>query len=96
MIFITGSLPIHFRKLHFSNPLSNLNLTLQDLGPFGPEVAATEASGFVSANSNCGGNARSYYEEYEANGSRYIITSGVPNHPAECGAPLTNPNVRCS
>lgn len=65
------------------------------LGPFGPTVAASDPSGSASANSNCGDNARPYFEEYEANGYRYILTSAVPNHAAECGQAHVNPNVRC-
>ena len=70
-------------------------ITHQDLGPFGSDVASDQPFGFVTANSNCGDNARPYYEEYEADNFRYIVTSGVPDHAAECGAPLSNPNVRC-
>ena len=55
----------------------------------------------VSANSNCGTAAESYYETFEYNGQRVIIVSGAPNHLAETDAccfledGAMNPNTRC-
>ena len=65
------------------------------LGPFGPDIASSEPSSSASANSNCGNSARPYYEEYVSGDFRYIMTSGVPDHAAECGQIFVNPNVRC-
>ena len=47
----------------------------------------------------CGDAATSYYEEFEYNGNRVIISSGIPNHEAEESLLYSdgffNPNVRC-
>jgi len=44
---------------------------------------------------NCGDDASSYYTEFEYNGNRVVISSGVPDHPAENDALNPNPNTRC-
>ena len=61
----------------------------------------------VTANDRCGVNARHYFETFEnvteletESGTqtisyRYIITSGIPNHSAECGQIHANPNQMC-
>ena len=47
----------------------------------------------------CGNSSTSYYEEFEYNGSRIIISSGIPSHEAEetllYSDGFFNPNVRC-
>ena len=47
----------------------------------------------------CGDAATSYYEEFEYNGNRVIISSGIPSHEAEetllYSDGFFNPNVRC-
>ena len=57
----------------------------------------------VTANDRCGEDARHYFETFEnvtdletgPVSYRYIITSGIPNHSAECGQIHANPNQRC-
>jgi len=51
--------------------------------------------GSVSANSNCGDSATSYYKEITYNSKRVIISSQVPDHTAEHDAITSNPNTRC-
>merc|ERR1719431_1501371 len=43
----------------------------------------------------CGDDAISYYTEFVYNGNRVVISSGVPDHPAENDALSPNPNTRC-
>jgi hypothetical protein len=47
------------------------------------------------ANTNCGDSATSYYNEFEYNGQRVVIASGIPDHIAETDAVKQNPNTRC-
>jgi len=49
----------------------------------------------VSPNSNCGTDATSYYKEFEYNGMRVVLSSGVPDHDAESDQLVSNPNERC-
>ena len=65
----------------------------------------------VTANRRCGEDARHYFETfvnetewtsglgssliYYSISHRYIITSGIPNHAAECGQIHANKNQRC-
>ena len=49
----------------------------------------------VSPNSICGTDATSYYKEFEYNGMRVILSSGVPDHDAESDQLVSNPNERC-
>ena len=51
--------------------------------------------GSISANSNCGSSASSYYKEVTYNSKRVIISSQVPDHTAEHDAITSNPNTRC-
>jgi len=51
--------------------------------------------GAVSANTNCGSSAGSYYKEITYQGKRVIISSQVPDHNAEHDQITTNPNTRC-
>lgn len=51
--------------------------------------------GSISANSNCGSSASSYYKEITYNSKRVIISSQVPDHTAEQDAITSNPNTRC-
>lgn len=67
------------------------------------QVKALIDSGATSSISSdydtCGDAATSYYEEFEYNGNRVIISSGIPNHEAEESLLYSdgffNPNVRC-
>ena len=59
------------------------------------EVINTHSPSPVSSNSNCGNDAVGYFEMCEANGFRYVITSGAPKHQAEFGQQHANPNKRC-
>ena len=43
----------------------------------------------------CGDDATSYYTEFEYQGNRVIVASGIPNHDAEHDAEEPNPNTRC-
>jgi len=43
----------------------------------------------------CGEAATSYYNEFEYNGKRVVISNGIPDHPAENDALDPNPNERC-
>ena len=43
----------------------------------------------------CGTNGTSYYNSFEYNGYRVIISSSIPDHDAEEDAIVTIPNVRC-
>ena len=52
-----------------------------------PDVEADE--------SLCEEDATSYYTEFEYQGQRVIVASGVPNHDAEHDAERPNPNFRC-
>ena len=49
----------------------------------------------IDENNNCGDNARSYYETFEDDTHRYIITSGIPNHTMECGEAQSDAHSRC-
>jgi len=49
----------------------------------------------VSSNDDCGDDGESYYEEFEYNGYRVIINSGIPDHDAENDATNPNENTRC-
>ena len=49
----------------------------------------------VAANSNCGDDAISYFKDFEYNGERVIISSGIPDHEAEHDMLVSNPNTRC-
>ena len=49
----------------------------------------------VTSNSNCGANAVSYFKDFEYNGERVIISSGIPDHEAEHDMLVSNPNTRC-
>ena len=51
--------------------------------------------GSISANSNCGTSASSYYKEITYNSKRVIISSQVPDHSAEEDSIISNPNTRC-
>jgi len=51
--------------------------------------------GSVSSNSNCGDSATSYYKSFTYNGNNVIISSQVPDHPAENDPLQSNPNIRC-
>ena len=65
------------------------------LGPYGPDLVNYAQGESISANSNCRTAARGYFEEYVSGDYRYILISGAPNHVAECGQALPNPNSRC-
>ena len=49
----------------------------------------------VTSNGICGPIAESYYKVFEYNGKRVVISSGVPDHPAETDQVKPNPNIRC-
>merc|ERR1712027_3223 len=50
----------------------------------------------ISSNSNCGDEATGYYQTFEYNGNRIVISSVAPDHDAEYGqANGGNPNSRC-
>jgi len=49
----------------------------------------------VASNGICGPIAESYYKVFEYNGKRVVISSGVPDHPAETDQVKPNPNIRC-
>ena len=53
----------------------------------------------ISSSSTCSDNAISYYETFEYNGNRVIISSGAPSHDAENvllqSDGFFNPNDRC-
>merc|ERR1712215_429070 len=51
--------------------------------------------GRVSANSNCGSSATSYFKDFTYNGKRVVISSQVPDHNAEHDQLQSNPNSRC-
>ena len=51
--------------------------------------------GRVSANSNCGSSATSYFKDITYNGKRVVISSQVPDHNAEHDQLQSNPNSRC-
>jgi len=46
-------------------------------------------------NANCGTGSTSYYKTFIYKGKRVIITSQIPDHPAENDQLDPNPNVRC-
>merc|ERR1712241_1048415 len=54
----------------------------------------------ISSSSTCSDNAISYYETFEYNGNRVIISSGAPSHDAENvllqSDGFFNPNDRCT
>ena len=49
----------------------------------------------ISSNSNCGDEATGYYQTFEYNGNRIVISSGAPDHDAEYDQTKPNPNSRC-
>ena len=61
----------------------------------------------ITSNDKCGDEARHYFEMFEnvtelesddntyTVSYRYIITSGIPNHSADCGQIDANPNEMC-
>ena len=49
----------------------------------------------AEASTLCGDSATSYYHEFEYNGQKVVISSGVPDHTAETDALKPNPNTRC-
>ena len=49
----------------------------------------------VASNSNCGDDAISYFKDFEYNGERVIVSSGIPDHEAEHDILVSNPNTRC-
>jgi len=51
--------------------------------------------GEISTGTNCGDSGTSYYNEFEYNGQRVVIASGIPDHDAENDAVKSNPNTRC-
>merc|ERR1719328_315223 len=62
---------------------------------YGSLIAEQNPTDAVTANSDCGDNAESYYEEYTTADTRYIVTSGAPSHAAEYDEEKDNPNSRC-
>ena len=48
----------------------------------------------VSSGTNCGTDGESYYEEFEYNGYRVVVSSGIPDHEAETGQTRANENTR--
>jgi len=70
----------------------------EGIGPFYSSITTLEHPipiDKIEASSNCGDEARPYFEIFEDDSNRYIITSGIPNHAAECGQIYPNPNIRC-
>ena len=59
------------------------------------EVIGSSSTSSPSANSYCGDDAIGYTEVCEADGYRYIISSGSPDHEAEYDQIKPNPNTRC-
>ena len=59
------------------------------------EVIGSSSTTSPSANSYCGDDAIGYTEVCEADGYRYIISSGSPDHEAEYDQIKPNPNTRC-
>ena len=49
----------------------------------------------VASINNCGDDAISYFKDFEYNGERVIISSGIPDHEAEHDMLVSNPNTRC-
>ena len=49
----------------------------------------------ISSNSNCGDDATGYYQTFEYNGNRIVVSSGAPDHDAEYDQTKPNPNSRC-
>lgn len=49
----------------------------------------------VVSNGICGDSTTSYYRVFEYNGMRVVISSGIPDHPAEYDQIRPNPNTRC-
>ena len=49
----------------------------------------------ISSNSNCGDEATGYYQTFEYNGNRIVVSSGAPDHDAEYDQTKPNPNSRC-
>ena len=48
----------------------------------------------MTANSNCGSAATSYFTTFEYNSMLVVVSSGVPDHEAENDAVHANPNTR--
>merc|ERR1712112_406832 len=67
------------------------------------DVYVTRVKGYIddgtcaetSKTTTCGDDASSYYNEFTYNGNRVVISSGIPDHPAENDALDPNPNERC-
>ena len=49
----------------------------------------------TSTTTICGDDTTSYYNQFEYNGQRVVISNGIPDHPAEEDALNPNPNERC-
>ena len=49
----------------------------------------------VSTGARCGDSAESYYSEFQYNGRRIVVSSGIPDHEAEHDQFFVNPNTRC-
>ena len=58
-------------------------------------MTSSDSTDKVSTNDYCGDDAEGFVETCVANGFRYIISSGAPNHPAEYDQEKANPNIRC-
>lgn len=77
-----------------------------DVKPQPPNPADIEArvKGYIdsgtcsraSKSSLCGDLSTHFYKEFQYKGKRVIISSGIPDHPAEDGALKRNPNTRCT
>ena len=97
------NMPFPDLRLHLSaHPFASGSIApvtwLQGIGPFYSSITTLEHPipiDKIEASSNCGVEARPYFEIFENDSNRYIITSGIPNHAAECGQIYPNPNVRC-
>merc|ERR1712106_988781 len=49
----------------------------------------------TSTTTICGDDATSYFNQFEYNGRKVVISNGIPDHPAEEDALHPNPNERC-
>ena len=56
-------------------------------------LSASKTAGTTTG--SCGDAARPFYQTFVQGNNRYVVASGVPAHPAECGQPTVNPNERC-
>ena len=59
------------------------------------EAVLSASTGAVTQGSNCGTAGRPFYQTFVEGDSRYVVSSGIPAHAAECGQLHVNPNVRC-